>query len=108
CTTPEPAVERDLAPKQASDVLVDMREANRKGLEPSFQAARAFALAADPATEYRKNGFGYLLSAPHGQVLSGESALVTTRESASRDAIVLPSPFGHAGFRCAGAGYPTT
>lgn len=108
CTTPEPAVDRDRAPKAVSDVLVDMREANRKGLQPSFQAARTFTLAADPAAEYRKNGFGYLLSAPHGEILAGESALATTRESAPRDAIVLASPFAHASFRSTGAGYPTT
>ncbi|MFN0242550.1 MAG: amidohydrolase family protein [Planctomycetota bacterium] len=108
CATPEPAVDRDRAPKPVSDVLVDMREANRKGLQPSFQAARAFALPADTAAEYRKHGFGYLLSAPHGQILSGESALATTREAATRDAIVLASPFAHASLRSTGAGYPST
>ena len=41
CATPTPKADRDLPPSFRSDVLVDMREANRKGIQPAFRAADA-------------------------------------------------------------------
>ncbi len=107
CTTPEPKAERDSPAKTSTDVLVDMREANRKGIQPAFRAADVFD-GGTSLEEWRKAGFGALLSAPSGQLLSGQSALVVTRAAAARDAIVRASVFDHASFRSSGSGYPGT
>ncbi len=107
CTTPEPKAERDSPAKVSTDVLVDMREANRKGIQPAFRAADVFD-AGTALEDWRKAGFGALLSAPSGQLLSGQSALVVTRSAAPRDAIVRASVFDHASFRSTGSGYPGT
>lgn len=107
CATPEPKAERDRPERTSTDVLVDMREANRKGIQPAFRAADVY----DPGEKleaWRASGFGALVSAPSGQLLSGQSALVVTREAAARDAIVRPNVFDHASFRCTGSGYPNT
>ena len=108
CATPAPAIDRDLAPKPNADVWIDMREADRKGVEPSFHAADAFKLEEEVKKRYRSTGFGALVSAPHGQLLSGASALVSTRDAATRDLLLLPVAFEHAGFECTGPGYPST
>lgn len=108
CTTPQPTVDRDLPPKTSADVLIDMREANRKGVQPSFCAASTFKLEKDTSKSYRAAGFGALASSPHGQLLSGSSALATTREAAPRDAFLHPLQFDIMGFECTGPGYPVT
>lgn len=108
CVTPQPAAEKDVAPKTSSDVWVDMREADRKGIEPAFRAADVFKLDAETEKRYRTSGFGCLASAPHGQLLSGASALATTRAAAPRDLFITPVLFDHAGFECTGPGYPGT
>jgi len=107
CTTPEPKAERDSPAKTSTDVLVDMREANRKGIQPAFRAADVFD-AGTALEDWRKAGFGALLAAPSGQLLSGQSALVVTRAAAPRDAILRASVFDHAGLRATGPGYPGT
>lgn len=107
CATPEPKPERDKPRSTSTDVLVDMREANRKGIQPAFRAADAFA-PDDKLEDWRKHGFGALLSAPHGQILSGVSALAITRDVAPRDALLRASVFDHAGFDATGPGYPGT
>ncbi|MBL8861040.1 MAG: amidohydrolase family protein [Planctomycetes bacterium] len=107
CATPEPKAQRDLPPKTSTDVLIDMRAANRKGIQPAFRAADVFE-AGEALEDWRKQGFGALLSAPSGQLLAGTSALVVTRQAATRDAIVRESVFDHASFRAGGSGYPGT
>ncbi len=107
CTTPEPKAERDQPAKTSTDVLVDMREANRKGIQPAFRAADVFD-GGEALEAWRESGFGALLSAPAGQLLAGQSALVVTRSAAVRDAIIRPSVFDHASFRSSGSGYPGT
>jgi imidazolonepropionase-like amidohydrolase len=108
CATPEPKAARDLPPKESADVVVDMREANRKGVQPSFRAADAFNAPGEALQPWRESGFGALLAAPAGQILSGQSALVVTREAAPRDAVVRAGVFDHAGFDATGPGYPST
>ena len=44
CAQPKIEAEKDLPPNAGSDLLIDMREANRKGIAPAFRAAQAFAL----------------------------------------------------------------
>ncbi len=107
CTTPEPKSERDRPAKTSTDVWVEMREANRKGIQPAFRAADVFD-AGDALESWRTSGFGALVSAPAGQLLAGQSALVVTRELATRDAIVRESVFDQAGLRATGSGYPGT
>jgi imidazolonepropionase-like amidohydrolase len=107
-STPTPNAERDVAPKPAADVLVDMREANRKGIEPGFRAVDSFDLDAETGKRYRGSGFGSLLSSPHGQLLSGASVFVSTRDAAARDVVIVPIEFDHAGFEATGPGYPST
>jgi hypothetical protein len=108
CAALQIEAEKDLPPKPGSDLYVDMREANRKGVAPAYRAARVFALDEEARKRWRASGFSHLLSAPHGELLSGSSALVCTRTLASRDAIVRPLVFDHASFECSGPGYPGT
>ncbi len=108
CATPQPDPARDVAPKTNVDVLTDMRDANRKGVLPSFRAADAFKTDAETDKRYRASGFGAWLAAPHGQLLSGTSALVTAREAAPRDRIRAPFVFDQGGFEASGPGYPGT
>jgi imidazolonepropionase-like amidohydrolase len=100
--------QQDLPPNTRSDVQTDMREANRKGIAPAFRAADVFDLAADKSKGYRESGFGWLVSAPTGELLAGTSVLATSREAAARDQIVLPNAFAHGEFRASGGGYPGT
>jgi imidazolonepropionase-like amidohydrolase len=108
CPPPKIDSEKDLPPKPDADLLVDMRAADRKGIAPAYRAAQAFALDEEARKRWRSSGFSHLLSAPHGELLSGTSALVCTRTLASRDAIVRPLVFDHASFDCSGPGYPGT
>jgi imidazolonepropionase-like amidohydrolase len=108
CETPTPTPEKDMPRSEASDVQVDMRDANRKGVQPAFRASQVFALPKDKGKALREAGFGAVLSAPTGQLLGGTSTLATTREAAVRDTILMPDVFGHAAFRAGGGGYPGT
>jgi len=108
CVAPAPIAERDAAPKASAEALVDMREANRKGIQPSFRAAEVFKLDADAGKRWRGVGFGLLLSAPAGQFLAGQSTLASTRDAPGRDVLVEPVEFDHAGFEAPGPGYPGT
>jgi len=108
CPAPKIEPEKDLPPKAGSDLFIDMREANRKGIAPAYKAAQVFAFDEEARKRWRSSGFSHLLSAPHGELLSGTSALVCTRTLASRDAIVRPLVFDHASFDSSGQGYPGT
>ncbi len=107
-TALEVVAEKDAPRSEASDVLVDMREANRKGVQPAFSVAPTFALPKDKGKALREAGFGALLSAPSGQLLAGTSALATTREAAARDTILAADVFAHGAWRASGGGYPGT
>jgi hypothetical protein len=108
CATPVPKPDQDLPPSERSEVLVDMREANRKGIQPAFRAADVLDFPKDKAKAWREAGFGAALSAPRGQLLAGSSALLVTREAAPRDAMLAPEVFAHAAFDAGGPGYPST
>jgi len=108
CAALQIEAEKDLPAKAGSDLYIDMREANRKGVAPAHRAARVLALDEEARKRWRGSGFSHLLSAPHGELLSGSSALVCTRTLASRDAIVRPLVFDHASFESSGPGYPGT
>ncbi|MCE9594140.1 MAG: amidohydrolase family protein [Planctomycetes bacterium] len=108
CATPEPKIDQDLPADMRADVQIDMRAANRKGVEPAFRAAAAFDFDASKQKAWRESGFGVVLAAPHGQILGGTSALAVTRDAAPRDAILAPDVFAHAAFAATGQGYPST
>ncbi|HUR28627.1 MAG TPA: amidohydrolase family protein [Planctomycetota bacterium] len=108
CAMPPVKADRDVPASTRSDVQIDMREANRKGIAPAFRAADVFDLSSDKAKGYRESGFGWLVSAPSGELLSGCSVLATSREGAARDQIILPVAFSHGEFRASGSGYPGT
>jgi len=108
CETPEPAADRDRPVPTGSDVRVDMREANRKGIQPAFRVADVYALEDKEAEKIRGAGFGVQLSAPTGNLLAGRSAVVSLRAAPPRDAMIVPAAFVHAAFQAPGDGYPST
>ena len=106
--TAEPVAEQDRPVDVGANVRTDMRPANRKGVQPSFQAAEASALDADASKAWSQSGFGVLLSAPHGELLAGTSVLLATRDAARRDQTVRANVFHHGAFQATGPGYPST
>ena len=108
CATPTPVADRDAAPSPSVGALVDMREANRKGIQPAFRAADVLKVDADLRKRLRTSGFGLLLSAPTGQLLSGQSTLASSRDAPARDALLAPVEFDHSSFQSEGPGYPGT
>jgi len=107
-TVPAPVVDQDLPPDLQADVGIDMRLANRKGIQPVFAVAKALAVPDEQSQAWQKSGFGAALVAPGNQLLSGTSALVTTRKAAMRDLVVREAAFAHAAFDASGGGYPST
>ncbi len=108
CATPEPVKDQDVPVNTSADVGIDMRLANRKGIQPAFRAALALEVDPKDAKSWREAGFGVWLVAPGGQVLAGSSCLAVTREAAARDVVLVPDAFAHAAFAASGEGYPST
>jgi imidazolonepropionase-like amidohydrolase len=108
CEVPEVATDKDQPVSTRSDVRVDMRQANRKGIRPSFRAADVLAIEDKVGESIRAAGFGVMLSAPDGNLLSGVSAIATTRDAAARDTVLDEAAFQHAVFGAPGSGYPGT
>ena len=103
-----PVAEQDLPVDTGSDLRIEMRQANRKGIQPAFDAAGSLQAEEAGSEPWRKSGFGTLLAAPSGELLSGQSCVATTREAAARDRVVEAGVFAHAAFRASGSGYPST
>jgi len=109
CETPEPVKDQDMPVSTGSDVRVDMREANRKGIQPAFRAAEALAIEAKASEAWRESGFGAAQIAPGGELLAGTSCLATTREAAMRDVVLEEDVFACGAFRANGPrSYPST
>jgi hypothetical protein len=108
CETPTPVAEQDRPASVGANVLADMRQANRKGIQPAFEVASAFALDEEGVNSHRKQGFGVVLSSPSGEILAGHSALAVLRNAARRDVIMRDAVLQHAAFRASGSGYPNT
>lgn len=108
CETPRPEADQDKPASVRSSVLIDMREANRKGVQPAFRAADVLTLSEDAAKAYRAQGFGLFCASPRGETLSGTSVLATTRDAAARDMVVRGDVFAQAAFTARGGGYPGT
>lgn len=105
---PEREVSLDRDTSVDANVHIDMRRANRKGIRPSFSAVDALATLDEAAEDYREAGFGLVHVAPSGELLGGESAVVSWRDAALRDRVVSPSAFATAAFSASGPGYPRT
>lgn len=108
CVTPEPQVDRDIAPDVQADVALGMREANRKGLQPAFRAVDVLKFDDAVLEGFRRHGFGVMHSAPDEELLAGQSALVTSGPSAVRDRVLQAVVGQSAGLRARGGGYPST
>ena len=108
CTVPQPVKDQDLPPNEGADVGIDMRLANRKGIQPAFRAVEALAIAKELSEAWRKSGFGSALVARGGELLAGSSALASTREAAMRDLVLRDEVFAHGTFAASGGGYPNT
>ncbi len=106
--TPEPHATQDDPLDVRGDVRIDMRQANRKGIQPAFEAHEVLEMSDKQLGAYRKAGFGYALCSPSGELLSGRSSLVALRDAAVRDAVIAPTVASHAAFRASGPGYPST
>lgn len=103
-----PVKDQDVPPDAQADVAIDMRLANRKGIQPAFRAVRALALTKELTEGWQKSGFGAALIAPGGELLAGTSTLVALREAAMRDLVLREDVFAHAAFGASGPGYPST
>lgn len=108
CVVPQPVKDRDVPPDTHADVEIDMRQANRKGIQPSFRAVETLVLTKEESEAWRKNGFGAVLVAPGGELIAGSSALATVREAAIRDRVLRDTVFEHGTFAASGEGYPST
>ena len=108
CTVPQPVKDQDLPPNELADAVIDMRLANRKGIQPAFRAVEVLALSKEQSEAWRKSGFGAVLVAPGGELLSGCSVLATTREAAMRDVVLRDEVYALAAFTASGSGYPST
>ncbi len=108
CSAPAPEAQRDKPVDVTADVAVDMRSANRKGIAAALSAADVLALDQAIVDAWTEQGFGVLLSAPTGQLLSGASTLAGVREAAARDLIQRDRVHAHAAFQASGPGYPST
>jgi len=106
--TATPDAVQDVPVDTGSDVRVEMREANRKGIQPTFNAASALVEEEAVGEPWRASGFGVVLAAPSGELLSGLSCVASTREAAARDRVIEAGVFAHAAFRASGQGYPGT
>ncbi len=104
----ERKTDQDAPVDVTGNVRIDMRRANRKGIHPSYRAADALSLTDAKTDAHRKHGFGVALVAPTGQLLAGRSTVVTLRDAAPRDLVVLGERFQHAAFSARGGGYPGT
>jgi len=103
-----PVVDQDRPVDTSAEVRIDMRVANRKGLQPAFRAADALTLEDKAIEAHHGAGFGLALAAPGDQLLAGKSAVVSLRPAAARDQVVRGEAFQHAGFRAGRGGYPGT
>lgn len=105
---PAPVIDQDEAVPVRSDVRAAMRDANRKGIAPSFRASEVVNFGEDGAGAWRSDGFGALLAAPSGELLAGHGVLCVSRGAPRRELILNPEVFQFGQFSARGSGYPST
>jgi hypothetical protein len=101
-------VDQDRPVDTGAGVRIAMRQANRKGLRPSWRAADHLSLAKDDAEKWAQAGFGAMAATPSGALLAGSSCLVVPRDLAARELVLAADLMQHAAFRAPGGGYPST
>ena len=106
--TPEPVKDQDAPVSTESDIRIDMRLANRKGIQPAFRAVESLAIEDKDSEAWREAGFGTVHVAPGGQLLAGSSCVAAPREAAMRDLVLVPEAYAVAAFAASGDGYPST
>lgn len=106
--TPVPVADRDQPVSTESDAGIDMRIANRRGVQPAFRAVDVLTPEDKHDQAAREQGFATLCIAPAGHLLPGASTVVTTRAAAPRDTVLVPTAFDHAELRTSEGGYPST
>lgn len=107
-SAPEPARDADRPPDPRSDPWIEARAAARKGVHAARRVAEVVALDDATRATWREAGFGALCVSPSGELLGGTSALVSARDLAARDALIVPLVAQHAAFDARGPGYPST
>jgi imidazolonepropionase-like amidohydrolase len=70
------------------DALVAMPEADRRGMAPEREAWRVLAPDASDLATHREAGFGALIVAPHGMLLSGTGAWLALSGRPPREALL--------------------
>jgi hypothetical protein len=101
-------VDQDRPVDTGAGLRIAMRQANRKGLRPSWRAADHLSLAKDDAEKWAQAGFGAMAATPSGALLAGSSCLVVPRDLAARELVLAADLMQHAAFRAPGGGYPST
>jgi imidazolonepropionase-like amidohydrolase len=107
-STPSPRSEQDAMSGLDGNVHVGMREAARKGLQPSLSAVSVFELSDERLKAYRAQGFAVQHGSPSGEILAGQSVVTSLRTGALRERVLARDVFMAAAFRASGEGYPST
>ena len=107
-TTPSPVIDQDAMSSVVGNVHIGMREANRKGLQPAFDALKGFNLGGDDLDGHREQGFAVLHSGPSGELMAGRSIATSASPAALRDRVLGTGLYQCAALRASGGGYPTT
>ena len=106
--TPEPEAKRDSMSDLAGNVHIGMRDANRKGLQPSLSGASVYSLDEEKRQAHRDYGFATMHSSPSGQLLGGQTLVANLGSGALRDRVLAADLFQAAALRASGRGYPST
>ncbi len=106
--SPSPKIDQDVPVDVGRDVRVDMREANRKGIQPAFRVAPALGIESGDSEAWREAGFGVAHIIPARNLLGGMSCVAVTREAAARDLVLRADAFSTGAFAASGPGYPQT
>ena len=102
------AVDQDQPVDTDSGVRIEMRRANRKGIDPSWTAASAVSLDGDKAKQWAKSGFSSFVAAPRVSCLRGKVVSYWRAAWLPGTKCCTRRCSQHAAFRASGDGYPST
>ncbi|WP_051203795.1 amidohydrolase family protein [Hugenholtzia roseola] len=63
---------------------------NNEAIHPEVRAAELFSPDEKEASQWRKNGFAFVLTQPHDGIMRGRTALVSTAHTTPQEAILRP------------------
>ncbi|MFT7669629.1 MAG: RNase P/RNase MRP subunit p30, partial [Planctomycetota bacterium] len=107
-STPAPVSKKDAMSELDGNVHAGMREANRKGLQPALDVLTVLELSESDLEGYREQGFAAVHSNASGEILAGQSCVVSLADGALRDRVVASEIYQAAALRASGDGYPST